>query len=551
MKDISLIIKNFIGICAIVLLAFACSEDEQIFERTRLFRPVLNKPLEAIGNTIKVNMADMKAAKSYAIEVSRDTFKTVDYRFTVDTTTFVIDESLTGEELYWNTIYQVRATAHADDAQYNSRKSDLGSVRTQRFPSNMYMPSINDVLDTRAKVRWQPIGDPIDEIKVFSANDPKLERPIIIFKVSAEENAAGQKIVTNLLPLTAYQIAIFSDGQVRGWENFTTIKSIVDKNSPNVIDLSGSIDPEAVSEAYAMANEGDTILLKKGVVYNFPGQDADKSITFVGDLGFEAQKAGLFTTGSWDVVEGSLIDHIRFIDLELFGEDWGGDYIMNPSGFTTETRINEFTIDNCLVHDFRGIMRIRNKMFVDNYNILNSIVHTIGGYGILTADTDGAGNAAFGNIRLINSTFSNIIIGIQTRQNVQSITIDGVTFYNFPEKGRQIFRFRGADGFDEAINGVAISNSIFGHAWDPSGSGSYEINAVDGLTETNIVVTNTYATSQFAVSAGNEIPGLPSTVYSGTDEQLWVDPDNLDFNFEDTGFGGRTSTGDPRWRAEF
>lgn len=546
------IVRKTLILGFVILLFAGCKEDEEVHPRTRLFKPVLaQNQLIANNNTIIVNISREVGALSYQIEVSRDTFNTIDYSFEVDTSYFVIDESLIGEELFWNTIYQVRAQAYADNPQYNSLKSELGNVRTEKFPSNLLVPASNDVIDTKAKVKWQPIGDAVDEIRIYNANDFRLERPVLIISVSAEENTAGEKIVTNLLPETGYQIAIYSNGVLRGWENYSTLASKFDKSAPNVIDLSESIDPDAVSAAYDQAQDGDVIIMKKGVTYNFPTSRANKSITFVGDLGFEENKAGFYTTGNWNVEEGSMIDHIRFIDLELAGEDFGGDYIINPSGFATETRVNEFTIEDCYVHDFRGIVRIRNQMFIDNYNIRNTVVHTIGGYGIITCDTDGDGQAAVGNVTLENSTFSHVIMGIQTRQNVQSVTIDGCTFYNFPESGRQIFRFRGADGFDEAINGISISNSIFGHSWDQSLSENYEINAIDGLSESNFSITNVYATSEFAVRAGDEIPGLPTAVYSGADADLWADPENWDFNFKDTGFSGRTDSGDPRWRTEF
>lgn len=94
-------------VAAISLLA-AC-EPDMVYEKTRLFRPVLGSPLESELNTIIVNMGDIKEATSYTIEVSRDSFNVVDYQFTVDTNYVVIDESLTGEALLFNTLYQSKS----------------------------------------------------------------------------------------------------------------------------------------------------------------------------------------------------------------------------------------------------------------------------------------------------------------------------------------------------------------------------------------------------------------------------------------------------------
>jgi len=146
------------------LLLLASCQDEESWPRTRLFSPVLNKELSSEENTIIVNLAKMKDVVSYTIEVSRDTFKTIDYTVTVDTNYVVINKALVGEDLLWYTLYQVRAKAQADDAEYDSKVSDLGGVRTQKFPSNMKTPTSFDILDTQARIFWTNTGDAITTI---------------------------------------------------------------------------------------------------------------------------------------------------------------------------------------------------------------------------------------------------------------------------------------------------------------------------------------------------------------------------------------------------
>ena len=539
---------------AIFGIILSCGEDEQVYPRTRLFKPVAQQDLSSIDNTIVVQLGKAKEALSYRLEVSRDTFQTIEYRIETDTVYNVINSELVGEELLWNTIYQVRAKAFADDPTYNSKVSDLGSVRTQKFPTTLVAPNPeNDAIDVIVKMTWEPIASkPVTQIRIFAADDARLRRPLSVLPVQSEEDALGVKFVEGLTPATTYQIAIYYDDELGGWENYTTLSPLVNKASPTLIDLTGSLDPASLPTAYLAANDGDTILLKKGRQYNLPQSgehDADHSITIVGDLGFETSKAKLYTTGNWNIVPGSNIDHIRFINVEIEGEDMGGDYVLNPN-ISGETHLNELTFEDCLIHNIRGIVRIRTDMFLGDYTVSNTVVHHIGNYGLITCDTDGAGKASVDNILFQNSTFSHVTVGIQTRQNTQSLTIDGCTFNNTPQTGGRFLRWRGEDGSDESINGVVISNSIFGHSWDPGATGVYDINAVDGLEETNISVTNVYATSDFSVLPGDEITGLPNFVYGGTSEELWVDPENIDYNILDTGFGGRTDAGDPRWRLD-
>ncbi len=533
-----------------VLILSSCTEDEEVFERTRLFRPVLNEDLFSEGNSIIVNMGDMKQVVSYTIEVSRDTFATTDYIFEIDTNYMVINEELVGQSLFWNTLYQVRATAHAEDPQYDSKVADLGNVRTQRFPTILNIPESYDVIDIAARVTWTKAGAQVTGIKVFAPNDLRLEDPLLEKTVSSEEEAAGEAIITGLDPESEYQIAIYSDGTLRGWVNYTTLVADIDPNGAGVIDVRDNETASAVQDAVATAPDGAIVLVKRGITYDFPNVNLDKSITIRAAYGFGAQKATLYTTGNWDIADNSTIDHIRFIDLELRGEDIGGDYVFNPN--RDDVNIGEILFENCKITTFRGIMRIRSTTAIDNYKIVDCVVDSIGGYGLLTADTDPGDpmTAHVNNIYIKNSTFSEITIGIQSRNNSKSIIIEDCTFHNFIETGGRFLRYRGGDGNNNVLNGISIVNSIFSQTWDQSETDDFGGVRNEGLGSTNVSIVNVYSTAGFNFSEGNELAGFPVGNYTGTAQDLWVNPDANDFNFGDTGFAGRYDTGDPRWRVQ-
>lgn len=558
MKNIklNLSLAMFLLVGAIGIPLVSCEKDEEVYEETRLFRPVLSEDLYAELNTIIVNLGNIKDAVSYTLEVSRDSFASTLYTIESDTNFVVInEETLNGESLLWNTLYQIQVTAHAADPTFDSRASDLGSVRTERFPSILNIPTVGDILDVQARVSWELLGAPVTKIRVFTVADEVLANPLLEFDMDATAQENGEFIVSGLQPLTGYQIAIYSgaDGEVlRGWEVYNMIASAIDLTDPNVIDLSTSDDPDAVINAIPTATDGQIIVLKKGVLYNLPSDPLDKSITIIAAYGFGEQKAILFTTGNWNFLEGAMIDHVRFIDIELRGEDIGGDYVFNPN-LSTLTVVNELTFDNCVINNFRGIIRMRTQMFLTNYNINNSIVHSIGNYGVVTCDTDGAGNAAFDNVSFTNSTFTKIHAFMTTRQNAQSVVIDNCTLSELADPDGIVFRWRGTDGeLSNVFNGISITNSIWGHAWDEGMSGNLAVRGIyDGLEATLFNIVNTYATSDFAFTPGSEIPGFPALNYAGTAEDLWVDPYvGMDFNFKDTGFSGRMDAGDPRWRVQ-
>lgn len=532
-----------------VVAVSACKEEEEMFEETRLFRPVLNEDLFSEGNTIIVNQGNMKSAVSYTLEVSRDTFQTVEYVIETDTSYVEINKALIGEELFWNTLYQIRSTAHAADPQYDSKAADLGNVRTQRFPTILNNPATYDVTDIAARVTWTKAGADVTGVRVFSAEDLQLNTPLFDEQmVTAEELEKAEVIVEGLEAETEYQIAIYSEDVLRGWVNYTTRVADIDPMAPGVVDIRDNESPSAVADAVLAAADGDLILVKRGVTYDLPSEDLDKSITIQAAYGFGEQKAKLYTTGNWNIAEGAQIDHIRFIDLEIRGADYSGDYVFNPN--TSGVNVREMLFENCQIGTVRGILRIRGTVALENFIIRNSLVDSVGSYGLLTTDTDPKEDektAHVDNILFESSTFNKIQAGITSRNNSVSIIIDGCTFGNFVKSGNRIFRYRGGDGNNNVTNGISITNSIFGHGWDESDSENYAIRGIEGLDGTNFNLVNNYSTGDFSFS-DSEIPGFPLGNYSGGQADLWVSPPTNDFNFKDSGFAGRFDTGDRRWR---
>ncbi|MET3125234.1 hypothetical protein ABID42_000322 [Arcicella rosea] len=547
-------IKQGFAIAMMSLVAFfACKPEEEITAETRLFRPVLNKELSAKNNTIIVNMGNIKAATGYTVEVSRDTFKTTDYTFKVDTNYVIVDETLLkGESLYWNTTYQVRAIAHAAKVELDSKVSDLGSVKTEKFPSIMATPTAADVIDVAARIRWTTGGVTVAKVKVFAKTDLKLATPLAQYNVSEADQKAGSTIVSKLNPLTTYQLAIYAaDGTIKGWDNFTTISRAVDTSSPNVIDLSENDDPTALNTALLNVVEGGIIVLKKGATYTMPVNNFAKSVTITSAYGFGEQKTIITTSGGGNIATGVTLDYIRFSNIEFIGADIGGSYIFNPN-IATLTTVKELSLDNCIASNMRGLLRIRGKFFATNFIIKNSIIHQIGTYGVLTTDTDGAGNAAVDNIIFQKSTFSKINIFLTSRQNSNSVLIEDCTLSEVATNSGSLFNWRGAAGLRNVTNGIKISNCIWGHAWDQAGTAVLAVRGKSaGLDLTNITVLNTYTTGDFSYVAGTEISGLPSFTYTKKASELWVSPyTGLNFNFKDTSFPGRKDTGDPRWRVK-
>lgn len=542
-------IRTLLSLFAMGLLLFnACNKDDDNYPRTRLFQPVLNVDLYSVDNTIIVDLGKMKAATSYTIELSRDSFKTATPEYSFNTTSNYIEVNSTtiGEDLLWYTIYQVRATAHADDPTYDSKVSDLGSVRTQKFPSNQGAPTLFDVLDTRARVFWTQSGAPITAIKVYAIDDLRLKTPLLQFDVTDADRAITSKIIGGLTPSTKYQIAIYSEDKVRGWEIYSTREPLV--AGDNVIDLTGIDNENILADTIADVAAESIILLDGGKKYTTGGYKFDKSLTIMAGYSFTPALPLIDCSSNFGILGGSTFDYIRFVNIAL-SASMSSNYVFNPSEpSSTPINVGEIKYDGCQIRKLRGISRFRGAGTIGSFIINNCVCDSIGGYGVVTLDTDKT--IFIDNFVLTNSTFSKVNYFLVSRTNTQSITIDNCTISETPATGAIMFRWRGAADQSNVINGIQIHNTIIGHAWDMAGAGSYGFDGYDGLALTNFDILNCYTTSEFAYAVGKqEIPGLPMGNYAGTDASLWENPvTGADFNFKDKAFSGKGDCGDPRWR---
>ena len=182
---------------------------------------------------------------------------------------------------------------------------------------------------------------------------------------------------------------------------------------------------------------------------------------------------------------------------------------------------------------------------LDKYTILNCVIDSIKDYGILTVDRN---DWACNNILIKNTTISKAQMLFTSKNNTNTVVIDGCTINEAPENGRQMFRWREA-GQDNVLEGINIVNTIWGRGWNMTGGDVYTVDGFDGMGTTTWIITNTYATGDFGIAEGKDaIPGFPSFTYSGMSNDLWVDPDKGNFNIKDNSFAGKGDSGDPRWR---
>lgn len=523
------------------MMVFSCTDNEE-YPETRLFRPVLNSNLIAQNNEIQVDMAKMKEAVSYDIELSRDDFATVIMKFNTTETKFRITN------LLWNTEYQVRATAIAATPEFNSKVSDLGEVTTEKFPSILQAPTATDVIDVAAKMTWLTglgTGAAITQVKVFAVTDETLSNPLFTYPVTAAEQLAGAKIVNGLTPDTTYQLAIYSEAVVRGWEKYTTKPGIaVDANT---IDLRG-IPPTAtlLFDTLTAAAPGSTIILDGNVTYDVStSYYFNKSLTIKSGYSFGQGGAIVNLISNFNILAGANVEYIILDGLILTSPDVlaAAKYVFNVNQSST---IGEIAFNNCRMSNYRGVCRFQGSTgTIGKYTIDNCIVNNIGGYGVFNVDV---ATWTAGDVLFKNSTIYRTVVFMASKSTTptKSVIVEDCTLNEFVAKGGIWYRW-----VNEVTNGITMKNTIVGHGYDSAPGGTnYAIIGYAGLAATTWTVTNTYATSDFAYVALNTktIPGFPSFAYSKTVDNLWKDPVNGDFNFIDPTFAGIKDSGDPRWR---
>jgi len=542
MKKIN-IIKALILMVGVLFLN-SCSEET--YPETRLFRPVLNKDLLPINNTITVDMGKLKSAVYYKIEVSRDTFKTVLKTFDTPENKFVI------QDLLWNTLYQVRATAFAEKEELNSKISDFGGVKTEKFPSILLSSTSADVTDISAKVRWTVVaGDKeVTAVKLFAAKDEELLTPLASYTTTPAEIAAGIKNISGLTPGTKYQLAIYSGETIRGWDFYTTKPAI--PTTGNVIDLRGKTDPNLLITTLKdpATISGTTIILDGDMTYNGTGYAFDKSITIKSGYSTTSNGAIINITSNFSLAASSVISSIVFDGVTFVSANAAAIYIFNVNASAT---VENLKFDNCRISSFRGIFRAQgaaNVGYITNYSINNSIVTDIRGYGVITLEPVAW---KFSNIAFTNSTFYKCEKFISTASTTpaKSILISDCTLNEETKTGNKIFVFP-ATVAGNVTDGITITNTIIGRGWDQVGTATtFGIDPIDGLTATNFTVSNSFATIDYTLTTGGTpIPGFPNFTYSKTALDLWKAPATGDFNFIDSSFQGIKTSGDPRWRKQ-
>jgi hypothetical protein len=513
------------ALCMVIIATVACNKTKvEGGVDDRLFRPVLKGGLVSEGNWISVNLQKISGAVSYVVQVSRDTFKTIDRTITTSKDTAYFDN------LLWERLYQVRAKAVASDTVKNSKIADFGSIKTARFPTILNIPTLAEVTDAAVKVSWTNGGAAVTSVKILKASDSSVVTTVTL---TATDITNQYRIVSGLASSTDYIIYLYSGTSVRGWADFKTSAPL----TGTVIDLREITGrPSVLADTIPIIPDGATVLLKRGQQYNIASAvSLGKSITIrSGSDLIVPDQAFIFFTSNFNFVAGANIGYIDFKDVSMKSDAYGSRYIFNTTNGATVGRVS---FEDCKAEIFRGIMRLQSgTTSVTNFIVNKCIIDSISNYGILTVDNI---TCKADNITIQNSTIYKAERVVTSRSNSVTVLIENCSMNEVVSTGSYLVAYS-TSPTNNVSNGIKVNNCIFG-----VGKATGTVRGVQSGATTAVEANNNYKTLDY-VGIAPELPGLLS--YPGNATALWVDPINGNFRIKDNSFAGKANTGDPKWR---
>ncbi|HRZ98166.1 MAG TPA: DUF5123 domain-containing protein [Paludibacter sp.] len=540
--------NKFILYTAFISVFFiGCVDEEPLVQADRLFRPIMKKSIVS-GNWLRFEWDRYKGAIGYELELSTDTFKTIERSDRTDSTAF------TYSNLEFDTKYQIRLRSVGDSivASGDTVRSEYNIIHlaTIDYPTYLKTPESSDIIDKSIRVKWNVTSLVYTRFDIMVNKDSVYKS----VEITPAENAAGEKIISGLMPTTTYFVKIYDENGYKGKKVVKTVSSQVFEG--DVVDLRDFSDEVALNKLTQLYIDslgtvypnGFNLVLSGGTKYKVPTINIPVSVNIVTGLSFKG-KAIMAVNGSIGIKAATTVPSIKLEKL-FFTEgtdagklrtdgNFGGTYLFNLN--QADGNVNNILIENCDVKYKRGSFRIQTTATVGLLTISNSVFDSIGGYGIVNLDNAGA---MVTDLVLKNSTFAHydgyLCRNTKSTGQPNSIKVENITTCYAPASGRYYFELT-----DRTYpGGIIIKNSIFGSVKDAA-------TTVHGLrsASTNVSVENCFKTSDlvWTIAPGATVPTYPieTTDLGKTSAEIFADPTKG--NFKVTLSSLVNKVGDPRW----
>ena len=531
--------------------SFVSCSDDSLPAADALFRPIISED-DNIEQGLDDNNSpymiikwdNYKTANQYTLKIEAvdgtDTREVI-----VDTTTYRFDD------LEYDMEYNIYLSSANTDNGLKSKPFTL-TTTTLDFPTKLITPGISDLIDIQARISWAD-GVDYDKLKVFKNSDDEL---VGEYEVSADENAAKQKIVSGLSPNTSYYVQAFNGGRYLGKKRFSTVAS--EKYEGNVVDLRGMenstgwINTTHIDSLIQQYPDQDiTIILEGGAHYKYQSVTVPSTtgtIKFVTGLTL-AGNAIFNCSGEINVADGNTVGGIAYEKVFFSDNDnnktsanYGGHYLLNVN---SSGHIGSLSYKSCQIKYKRGGIRARSTFQIDNLTFDDCILDSIGGYGIAMCE----GSSCISNITMKNCTAANC-----NRTLVNSVTtagdinIENCTFVYCVAGNRNFDDVKTCKSFNVkncilGISGDSPAN-VVAEGTDATGFRAW-VNGADPIPS----ATGLYFTSDLAWRLTAE--GTPAAKFDGTilgtdTKSTFKDPEHSDFTLTSPD-AIKAKVGDPRW----
>ena len=515
----------------------SCKKDETLASSPeRVFKPIGTSGTSAETEyklTWSPSLYTTGKKVNYLVEVAADsTFQQVLYSTTTDTTGIVFKFP----DLAVKTAYIARIKALGENGQADS-KWTVVAFKIKGAEIFKALTSSN-VVDNAVKLEFEG-RTTLTKIVLTRTDGTFVE-----VAITSGDIAAGNKIISGLLSDTQYKAEIFAGDLTQGTIVFRTKAGLTGA----IVDLRELVAarPSVLNDTLNSPNlpNGAIILLKRGATYNISTTALlSKSFTITSgdDINNADKVASIYFTSNFNFSAGANIDYIEFKDVKMYSDNYTSRYIFNTTNGANVEKIN---FDGCRISIFRGVTRLQSgATTVGTYSVNNCVVDSIAGYGVLTVDNI----ACKANIiNLKNSTFYKADKILVSRQNSTSVTIENCTFNEAPLGGGSNYLIDYSTSPTNVVSGgISLKNTILGVA-KLSGT-SVAVRGMRYGAGTSVIVDNTYSTSDYSATS-NIIADLKAAGF--TSKELFSGPATGDFTIKASGFAGKSTSGDPRWRIQ-
>ena len=524
---------------------FTSCQDDQYNKIDDLFQPrfVLEKP-EVKSNSITLVWYKVNDASSYTVELHQDTYYKSLF-MSVDTT----EPFVFLDDIPYGTTFYIRVRSNAANAVNNSQWTYTNASTEARpeYAKLLEDVSKTEITENSAIIRWKvDVQNPVDSISVMPMMDKTLAN--VSRYLTEEEKAQGRAEVTGLDKNTLYAVNIYDTSKPRKYDkpyNQATFRTA----GPAAESITVGWDDDLTK---LLTDNNDNAEIPEGTEYFLPAGSSYRLSPFAIKKGFrlvgstEGIKPIVTMESSWNVVAGSYISGIEFVNVEFRQEILNSYFFNSGNAYTLEN----ISFVNCDFYGFgRGFWRHQgaNNKHLMNFEMegckFEQCGWQTGAYGTFhLGSTDKEGNSYDHLERVIfrNCTFSrdnnstdgwgwgNIFYAPNLDKPIH-LEYKNVTFYSFCRNQRMI-NIQSAVGSELVLEGVVLAS--------PRG----EIYSIGANTTTSF--SNNYTTKAYALGGSK----INATELDMTAAELFVDPEKGDLTIKDSNSPIVTNrSGDTRW----